>query len=83
MRVHFRLVDAAEGEHGNVKEAEGKNRVSILADEDFIAEEDGESGKELVIRFEYRSATTVRLCAASASSAKESVRKPADASTST
>ena len=57
MRVHFRLVDAAEGEHGNVKEAEGKNRVFILAGEDFIAEEDGESGKELVIRFEYRPAT--------------------------
>ena len=56
MRVHFRLVDAAEGEHGNVKEAEGKNRVFILAGEDFIAEEDGESGKELVIRFEYRPA---------------------------
>lgn len=57
MRVHFRLVDAAEGEHGNVKEAEGKNRVFILAGDDFIAEEDGESGKELVIRFEYRPAT--------------------------
>lgn len=56
-RVHFRLVEAAEGEHGNVKEAEGKNRVFILAGEDFIAEEVGESGKELVIRFEYRPAT--------------------------
>lgn len=57
LRVHFRLVDAAEGEHGNIKEAEGKNRVFVLAGEDFIAEEDGESGKELVIRFEYRPAT--------------------------
>ncbi len=57
LRVHFRLVEAAEGEHGNVKEAEGKNRVFILAAEDFIAEEDGESGKELVLRFEYRPAT--------------------------
>jgi adenine-specific DNA-methyltransferase len=56
MRVHFRLVDAAEGEHGNVKDAEGKNRVFILAGEDFIAEEDGEAGRELVIRFEYRPA---------------------------
>lgn len=52
-RVHLRLVDAAEGEHGNVKEGEGKNRVFMLAGEDFIAEEDGRSGKELVIRFEY------------------------------
>ncbi|MGB4587430.1 MAG: site-specific DNA-methyltransferase, partial [Rectinemataceae bacterium] len=53
MRVHFRLVDAAEGEHGNVKEAEGKSRVFILAAGDFIAEEQG----ELVIKFEYRPAT--------------------------
>ncbi len=62
MRVHFRLADAAEGEHGNIKAAEGKDRVFILAapgesGHDFIAEEDGEEGKELVIRFEYRPAT--------------------------
>ncbi len=52
-RVHFHLADAAEGEHGNVKEGEGKSRVFILASEDFITEEN----KELVIRFEYRPAT--------------------------
>ena len=57
MRVHFRLVDAAEGEHGNVKTAEGKKRVFLLRERDFITEEDGEQGKELVIRFEYRPAT--------------------------
>ena len=62
MRVHFRLVNAAEGEHGNVKAAEGKDRLFILAapgesGRDFIAEENGEQGKELVIRFEYRPAT--------------------------
>ena len=62
MRVHFRLADAAEGEHGNVKAAEGKNRVFILAPpgasgRNFMAEEDGQQGKELVIRFEYRPAT--------------------------
>jgi adenine-specific DNA-methyltransferase len=62
LRVHYRLADAAEGEHGNVKAAEGKDRVFILAapgesGRDFIAEEDGEQGKELVIRFEYRPAT--------------------------
>ena len=57
MRVHFRLVDAAEGEHGNVKAADGKKRVFLLRETDFIAEEDGErEGKELVIRFEYRPA---------------------------
>ncbi|HKI83897.1 MAG TPA: site-specific DNA-methyltransferase [Candidatus Krumholzibacteria bacterium] len=62
MRVHFRLVDAAEGEHGNVKAAAGKDRVFILAapgesGHGFIAEDDGEQGKELVVRFEYRPAT--------------------------
>ena len=62
MRVHFRLADTTEGEHGNVKAADGKDRVFILAapgdsGRDFIAEEDGEQGKELVIRFEYRPAT--------------------------
>ncbi|WP_210183437.1 hypothetical protein, partial [Methylobrevis pamukkalensis] len=39
MRVHFRLADAAEGEHGNVKAAEGKDRgvvAEILAGLDVI-----------------------------------------------
>ncbi len=53
MRVHFRLVDAQEGEHGNIKEAESKTRLFILASGDFISEEN----KELVIKFEYRPAT--------------------------
>ena len=61
MRVHFRLADAAEGEHGNIKADNDKNRVFILvppgeSGQDFIAEENGEQGKELVIRFEYRPA---------------------------
>ncbi len=49
MRVHFRLVDAAEGEHGNVKEAQGKERRFKLAPTPFAAVEDG----ELVIHFTY------------------------------
>lgn len=53
MRVHFKLVDAAEGEHGNVKAAEGKDRVFVLAAEDCIGLENG----ELALRFEYRPAT--------------------------
>ena len=62
MRVHFRLIDAAEGEHGNVKAADGKDRVFILAPagesgRDFIVEKTGAQGSELVIRFEYRRAT--------------------------
>src|SRR5690606_25244835 len=47
MRVHFRLVDAAEGEHGNVKEQAGKERRFKLAPPRFAAVEGG----ELVIRF--------------------------------
>ena len=62
MRVHFRLADAAEGEHGNVKAADGKNRVFVLAPpgdsgHDFIADEDGDPDRELVIQFECRPAT--------------------------
>lgn len=53
MRVHFKIVDAAEEEHGNVKPAEGKERVFILTKENFISIENG----ELVLRFEYRPAT--------------------------
>lgn len=57
MRVHFRLFDVAEGEHGNVKAAEGKDRVFISTAENFTLEEDRESGKDLILRFEYRPAT--------------------------
>ena len=62
MRVHFRLADAVEGEHGNIQATDEKQRVFALAvpvksDRDFMEEEDGEQGKELVIYFEYRPAT--------------------------
>lgn len=61
MRVHFRLVDAAEGEHGNVKAAAGKDRLFILAQAPLALEERGAGGEgeagELVCRFEYRPAT--------------------------
>ena len=53
MRVHFRLVDATEGDHGNIKAAEGKDRVFVLASEDYLAEEDG----DLILRFAYRPAS--------------------------
>ena len=49
MRVHFRLVDAAEGEHGNVKAAAGKDRRFALAETDTLAIEKG----ELIVRFTY------------------------------
>ena len=50
MRVHFRLADIAEGEHGNVKAAEGENRVFVLAapgasGHDFIVEEARRAGQ--------------------------------------
>ncbi|MDD3587033.1 MAG: hypothetical protein PHQ75_07595 [Thermoguttaceae bacterium] len=51
-RVHFKLIDATEGEHGNIKASEEKNRVFILAKDNFCTEENG----ELTIRFEYRPA---------------------------
>ena len=58
MRVHFRLADAAEGEHGNIKAADEKARRFVLSAEDFVAEQEGPDGvRELVIRFEYRAAT--------------------------
>ena len=50
MRVHFRLVDAAEGEHGNVKEAQGKERRFKLAETDAVALVDG----ELIVGFTYQ-----------------------------
>lgn len=50
MRVHFRLVDAAEGEHGNVKAAAGKDRRFKLAETDALTLE----GDELIVRFTYQ-----------------------------
>jgi adenine-specific DNA-methyltransferase len=50
MRVHFRLVDVAEGEHGNVKEQAGKERRFKMASESPVAIEND----ELVVRFTYQ-----------------------------
>lgn len=83
MRVHFRLADAAEGEHGNVKAAEGKDRVFILAAENFVqldspsplVEEGRGEGTELVIRFEYRPATLADWPDAAQGKAKPPVQK--------
>ena len=62
MRVHFKLSDATESEHNNNKAPNGKGRVFVLASsrksgDNFIFEEDGNQGKELIIRFEYRPST--------------------------
>lgn len=59
-RVHFRLADAAEGEHGNVKAAEGAGRVFVLrAGAAAWALEPPAPGAfaELTFFFEYRPAT--------------------------
>ena len=50
MRVHFRLVDAAEGEHGNVKTADGKERRFTLAAGNPVSVTEG----ELVVLFTYQ-----------------------------
>ena len=52
LKVHFRIVDASEGEHGNVKESEEKKRFFVLNEEKPV--EFNDSG-ELVVYFEYKS----------------------------
>ena len=51
LKVHFRVVEATEGEHGNVKAAEANKRFFILHAENPVALT--ETG-ELVVNFEYR-----------------------------
>lgn len=50
LKVHFRVVDAAEGAHNNVKASDKDERYFILDDESPIAWE----GSELVVRINYR-----------------------------
>lgn len=52
-RVHFKIVDAEEGEHGNIKTQEGKERVFILPEKNCIDLQND----ELIISFEYRAPT--------------------------
>lgn len=51
LKVHFRIVDASEGEHGNVKAAEDKKRFFLLHEENPVEFNDAQ---ELVINFEYK-----------------------------
>lgn len=49
--VHFRIVDAAEGEHGNIKASESAKRYFVIhKDEPAVFTSEG----ELAIQFEYR-----------------------------
>ena len=51
LKVHFRIVDAAEGEHGNVKATDANKRFFIIHGQKPVeVNEDG----ELVVNFEYR-----------------------------
>lgn len=51
LKVHFRIAEAAEGEHGNVKESDANKRFFIIhAEKPVELSEDG----ELVVNFEYR-----------------------------
>lgn len=50
-KVHFAIVEAAEGEHGNIKEDDRKKRQFFLAAENAVAKN---AAGELEIRFEYR-----------------------------
>jgi adenine-specific DNA-methyltransferase len=52
-KLHFKLVEAEEGEHNNVKATADKDRFFVL-DAEPIAWQTGEGGTELVIRFQYR-----------------------------
>ena len=50
LKVHFRIVDASEGEHGNIKASTDQKRFFIIhADNPVFIEND-----ELVIQFQYR-----------------------------
>lgn len=51
LKVHFRIIDASEGEHGNVKAAEDKKRFFILHEENPVEFNEAD---ELVINFEYK-----------------------------
>ena len=76
-RVVFKLVDAAEGAHGNVKEAAGQARVFVLCRGDFAKLELGPDGHDLVLRFEYRPATTADVPADAAGEAKKPPKQDA------
>jgi len=50
LKVHFRIVNASEGEHGNIKAANDQKRFFIIHKEAPILLETG----ELIIQFQYR-----------------------------
>lgn len=51
LKVHFRILDATEGEHGNIKAADDKKRFFVLHDNQPIQFNEAD---ELIINFEYK-----------------------------
>lgn len=50
LKVHCRIVEASEGEHGNIKTSEGQQRFFIIHETEPLKLENG----ELTIQFQYR-----------------------------
>jgi adenine-specific DNA-methyltransferase len=50
LKVHFRIIDASEGEHGNIKAANDQKRFFLIHEDAPIVMDNG----ELVIQFHYR-----------------------------
>jgi adenine-specific DNA-methyltransferase len=50
LKVHFRIVEASEGEHGNIKAASDQKRFFLIHEDAPIVMDNG----ELVIQFHYR-----------------------------
>ena len=51
LKVHFRIIDATEGEHGNVKASDAEKRFFIINDQEPV---EINQDRELVVNFEYR-----------------------------
>ncbi len=51
LKIHFRIVEASEGEHGNIKTAEDKKRFFVLHEDNPV---EFNETQELVINFEYK-----------------------------
>jgi adenine-specific DNA-methyltransferase len=51
VKAHFRIIDATEGEHGNVKASDANKRFFIIYADDPVTLNEND---ELVIHFEYR-----------------------------
>lgn len=51
LKIHFRIIDASEDEHGNIKAAEDKKRFFVLYEDSPVELNEQD---ELVINFEYK-----------------------------